>query len=245
MTVNEALAQDDGEGALMTLTEHLTELRSRLIKCLVAVGGMTVVCLFFAGPLIDWLKATAPPELTFHTRHPTEVFVVYVKVAGISGMFFSMPLIFYQIWAFIQPGLRKIERRYAQAFVPSFAIFFFGGALFARYVAIPLGVSFLLAFAGGLAEPVYMIGDYVSFVLVLMLVFGLLFEFPILLYLAGSVGLVRSEQLRKKRGIVLLGIFIAAAALTPTPDAGTQVALGLPLYVLFEITLRVMSWRGF
>ncbi len=228
----------------MSLVEHLTELRDRLLVCLAAVAILTIVCLFFSGWIIDWIKQTAPPELKFYTTRPTEVFTVYVKTGAIAGLFLAMPVIFYQVWQFVRPGLKRSEVDFTGVFVPAFAICFFGGAALARYVAIPLGVAFLVGFAEGIADPLYTVSDYTSFVLQLMLIFGILFEFPIILYAMGAMGLVTSEMLRDKRKIVIFGIFVVAAGATPTTDVGTQVVLAVPLVCLYEITIWALRIRG-
>ncbi len=228
----------------MSLVDHLTELRNRLLVCFSTLGGMTVVCLFFSDRIIGWLKATAPGNMKFYTTNPTEVFSVYVKTAAITALVLSVPVLFYQLWEFIRPGLKKTERRYTRIFVPAFTAFFFIGAAFARYVAVPMGVSFLVGFADGIAEPLYTVGDYTSFVLQLMLVCGMLFEFPIVLYLMGSMGLVSSPLLRKKRKVVVFWIFVISALVTPSTDAGTQMAMALPIVVLYELTLLLMRFRG-
>lgn len=235
---------EEPEDAVMSLADHLGELRNRLLVCLCSIGGLTLLCLFFSGWIIDWLKATAPSGLRFYTTNPTEAFSVYVKTAAISGLVLSTPLIFYQCWEFIRPGLHTSERQYTRIFVPAFALFFFTGAGFARYVAVPMGVAFLVEFAQGIAEPIYTVSDYTSFVLELMLICGVLFEFPILLYLMASLGLISSDLLRRKRKLVVFWIFVASAGLTPSTDVGTQMAMALPIVVLFEATVLVLRWRG-
>ncbi len=235
---------EEPEDAVMSLADHLGELRNRLLVCLCSIGGLTLLCLFFSGWLIDWLKATAPSGLRFYTTNPTEAFSVYVKTAAISGLVLSTPLIFHQCWEFIRPGLHTTERQYTRIFVPAFALFFFTGAGFARYVAVPMGVAFLVEFAQGIAEPIYTVGDYTSFVLELMLICGVLFEFPILLFLMASVGLISSDLLRRKRKLVVFWIFVASAGLTPSTDVGTQMAMALPIVLLFEATIVVLRMRG-
>ncbi|MBI3893685.1 MAG: twin-arginine translocase subunit TatC [Candidatus Wallbacteria bacterium] len=232
------------DDVVMSLVDHLTELRNRLLASFTALGVLTMLCLFISDRLIAWLKATAPPDLEFYTTNPTEVFTVYVKTAAIGALVLAIPFLFYQLWEFIRPGLKKTERKYTRVFVPVFTLFFFIGAAFARYVAIPLGVAFLIGFAKGIAKPIYTVSEYTSFVLELMLVCGLLFEFPIILYLMGSLGLVTSTMLRNKRKHVIFWIFVIAAGVTPSTDAGTQIAMALPICVLFEITIVVMRLRG-
>jgi sec-independent protein translocase protein TatC len=232
------------EDAVMSLTDHLGELRNRLLACLCGIGGLTLLCLFFSGWIIDWLKATAPSGLRFYTTNPTEAFSVYVKTAAISGLVLSTPLIFYQCWEFIRPGLHTSERQHTRIFVPAFALFFFAGAGFARYVVVPMGVAFLVGFAQGIAEPIYTVGDYTSFVLQLMLICGVLFEFPILLYMMASFGLITTELLRRKRKFVFFWIFVASAGLTPSTDVGTQMAMAIPIVLLFEATIVVLRMRG-
>ncbi|MBI4872686.1 MAG: twin-arginine translocase subunit TatC [Candidatus Riflebacteria bacterium] len=236
---------DDGpEEAVTSLTDHLTELRDRLLICLSSIGGFTVVCLFFSSWLIDWLKATAPAGLHFYTTNPTEAFSVYVKTAAVAGLVLSVPVISYHLWEFIRPGLHHSERAMTSAFAPAFVILFFTGALFARYAAVPMGVAFLVDFAQGIAEPLYTVGDYTGFVLQLMMICGILFEFPILLYMAGSMGFVTTELLRRKRRLVIFWIFVISAALTPSVDIGTQLAMAVPIVLLYEATILLMRVRG-
>lgn len=241
-------SKDDIDERKMPLLAHVIELRNRLVYSVVAFIVAFGVCYYFAEyiyaflvrPLADALPEGADRRLIFTGL--TETFVTYLKVAMYAGLFVSFPVIATQIWIFIAPGLYKTERR---AFLPYLVatpiLFFLGGAL-VYYFVMPLAWHFLLSFespgvAGGLPiEVLPKVDQYLSLVMALIFAFGVSFQLPILLTLMARVGLVTSAGLASKRRYAIVIFFIIAAILTP-PDAISQVALAIPLILLYEASV--------
>ncbi len=186
---------------------------------------------------------TAVPgqKLVFLT--PTEAFWVYMKVALISGLILALPVVLYQIWSFVAPGLYRHEKRYAGPFVMVGSLFFLAGATFAQLVVIPFAMRFLVGFPGPDLTPMISVGAYVDFVLKFTLAFGVVFELPVVITLASRMGFVTPRMLSKNRKYAILINFIIAAVLTPTPDIFNQVLMAGPLCLLYE--LGIISARIF
>jgi len=225
------------DGKVMSFLGHLEELRHRLIKSIASVLLLSIVFYFFSERVIDYL--TAPVNVTYFTS-PTEAFSIRIKLSLILGLMASIPLVLYQIWKFVVPGLTKKEVKYVFPVVFFSSLFFLGGASFCYFLVLPLGIKFLLGFQTERLLPLIKIGDYVSFVAWMVLAFGLVFQLPILTFFLGKIGLVSSLTLRKGRKYAFLGILILAAVLTPSPDVFSQLLLAIPLYVLYEVSIIVV-----
>lgn len=167
---------------------------------------------------------------------PAEALFVSLKVSFFAGIIISLPVVIYQVWSFISPGLVKKERRYTLPFVIIATIFFLGGVAFAYFVILPLGLKFLLTFGARYWKPNITVGNYLSFSLKLMFAFGAVFELPLVITFLSMLGIVTPKQLSKNRKYVFLLCFIIGAILTP-PDIFTQVLMAIPLMVLFEISI--------
>jgi sec-independent protein translocase protein TatC len=221
-----------------TLISHLLELRDRLLKSMVAVGIAFVPCViymnqlftFIARPLIRKLPAGASLIAT----GVVAPFTVPFKMALLLAVGIAMPFVLYQAWAFVAPGLYKHEKKLAVPLLISSIILFYLGAAFAYYVVFPAMLTFLIASTPHGVQMMTDIGAYLDFVMVLVLAFGLAFEVPVATVLLVWTGFVNIKTLKKNRGFVLLGIFIFAAFVTP-PDAVSQSALAIPMYLLYEI----------
>jgi len=189
-------------------------------------------------------QTTTSPRLI--VLSPAAGFVSYIRIALMAGLILSSPWVFYQIWMFIAAGLYPHERKYVHSAVPFSATLFVIGALFFLFVVAPLTLGFLVKFNEDLlgARSSFTFSDYISFVTMLMLVFGIAFQTPIAIFFLNKTGLVSIEALRKSRKVVILIIFIVAAMATP-PDVFSQVTLAIPLYLLFElgILLSILSER--
>ena len=235
----------------MTLVEHLDELRHRLIVCIVAIAGGAVVGWFLYGPVLDLIlnpycdywKTTDPKLRVTETcalffQEPLGAMVVKLKIVVFIGLLVALPVLLYQLWMFIVPGLTKKERRMAIPFVGSSFLLFALGALFA-YLTLPRGLSFLLGFAGEQFTPILTGDRFVAFVILVAVAFGLAFEFPVLLVFLEMVGVLSTEKLRKWRRFAFLGIAIFAAVITPSSDPYTMLAMTIPMWLFYEAAIII------
>jgi sec-independent protein translocase protein TatC len=227
-----AIGSDDR----LPFTDHLDELRHRLIISLVGIGIGFAVSYGFSQQLLLLLQRPMPARLVFIA--PTEAFFVNLKVAFYAGLFLSVPLLLLQIWKFVAPGLYAHERRYSFPFLIISTVQFLIGAIFAYVVVLPIALHFLIAQGGELWKPNITLSNYLSFCMRLILAAGLTFEFPVLMYFLAKVGVVTPEFLVKNRKYAVLVAFILAAILTP-PDVFSQVLLAVPLFLLFEVSIIV------
>ena len=220
------------------LTEHLDELRRRLIRALIALGVGTALCYNFAeriySALLSPLTATLPADSHLIFTELTEAFLTYFKMALWGGFVLASPVIFYQAWRFVSPGMYLKERKLFLVFAAWSTFGFLAGMAFAYFVAIPAILSFFLSFGRSVVVPMPSMRESLSLVLRLLLIFGVMFELPLALFLAGRGGILTPEFLRKWRKGAVLGAFLLAAVLTP-PDAVSQIMVAFPLYALFEI----------
>ncbi len=221
-----------------SLLSHLFELRDRLLRAVLATFVIAIPCLYFANRIFSWLSepllAQLPAGTTLIATSVMAPFMTPFKLGLLAAIFFAMPIILYQIWAFVAPGLYKHERRFAMPLFISSVILFYGGAAFAYYVVFPLAFQF---FVGTTPEGVRMMTDmtqYMDFAVLMFFAFGLAFEIPVATVLLVRTGLVRRQTLTKNRGYVILAIFIVAAFLTP-PDPISQTMMAIPMYLLYEV----------
>jgi sec-independent protein translocase protein TatC len=240
----------DPEGA-MTLVEHLEELRRRLFISLGAIVLGSAVGWFLYNPLLnlmtnpfcDWVRtlpqAQRPPAgCRLLATGPIDPVMVKLKVVAILGLFLALPVVLYQLWAFIVPGLTKRERRMAIPFVASSLLLFALGA-FVAYLTLPKALGFLLGFAGPNVTPYLTANSFLSFVLLVALAFGLTFEFPIILIFLMLVGVLSTARLRSWRRMAILIISIAAAVITPSADPYSMLAMMLPMVMFYEVAIIV------
>jgi len=217
----------------LTLIEHLEELRNRAIKSIVFIILASCLLYGFVDIILPGLVRPAG-RLVFIA--PQEAFIARIKISLFGGLFLSAPFVIYEIWKFVSSGLRPNEKKYILIFGPLSLIFFFLGAFFGYFVIVPVGMSFLLGFATDLIIPMISISRYISFVGILTLSFGVIFELPLVSLFLTKIGLVTPAFLSNKRKHAVVLIFIAAAILTP-PDIITQCLMALPLLVLYEISI--------
>jgi sec-independent protein translocase protein TatC len=217
----------------LSFFEHLSELRKRILWSVVAVGIGFLLTFQFSDRIIKFLARPLSVKLAFMT--PTEAFWVNMKVAMITGLLLALPVVLFQVWAFVSPGLYPHERRYALPFVIIGTVFFAGGLAFALLVVIPFALKFLLTYKTEDLTPVLSIGSYVDFVLKFALAFGLVFELPLAITLASRMGVVTPQFLAKNRKYAILINFVIAAILTPTPDILNQTLMAGPLILLYEV----------
>jgi len=220
----------------MPFMEHLGELRTRIVRGLIGLLIGLVIAFPFSQKIVDYLAR--PIQATGNTLvflAVTEAFWVQMKVALIVGLFLAAPVILWQVWAFVAPGLHEHERKYAAPFVIIGSLLFVGGGAFSLKVVTPFAIQFLLSYSRPGLQPMISIGSYVDFLLKFTLAFGLVFELPLALTLMARMGLVTAKALAKNRKYAVLGAFVAAAILTPTPDAFNQALMAGPLIILYEV----------
>ena len=226
----------------MTLVDHLAELRDRIVKVLIVVILTSLVGFYFATPIIGILVAPLPNNQLQFTGLG-DAFFINVKIAIVVGIILAMPVILYQVWAFIAPGLTDAERRTVRPWIPIALVFFAGGVGLAYFV-LPYAVQFLMGFSSQYLNPLITAGPYFDFVTTMFLVFGLIMEFPILLFGLSRVGIVTSERLSSARRMAILVIAIFAAAATPGGDLVSPFVLGITMYLLYEGTIFVIRRSG-
>lgn len=223
---------------VMPFLDHLEELRQRLLKCIFSIMIFSVISYFFSKQIMKILLLPYPEAEKLIFLAPTEGFITYIKISVFVGIIFSLPVIFYQLWKFIAPGLYNKEKKYIPTIVFFSTFFFLTGALFCYFVIIPFGLKFLLGFSTDQLEPNIQIKEYLKFVTLLIMVFGIIFELPLLSYFLTKMGLLTPEFMKTKRRYGIVTIFILAAILTP-PDIVTQIFLALPLILLYEVSIWV------
>ena len=224
------------EAKVLTILEHLQEFRRRLIIASVALLLGVVVSAVFTQQLLDWLTTPAKDQvedLAIIYTEPLEYWGTYFRVALVAGLAIAMPVIVYELLAFVGPGLTRQERRWVYPLVLGATLAFLGGAAFAYYVELPPALRFLLGFSGDVAEPNLKIGSYVNFVTRLMLVTGLVFEMPLLVMGLAKLGVVNSRRLLGWWRYALVLAFVVAAIVTPSIDPVTQALVAGPIIVLY------------
>lgn len=236
MHVNRWKKGDGVDDRPMTIIEHLEELRRRLLIALAAFAVAMVVSFVFA----EWILAQliAPVGRVVFLA-PTEAFFVRLKMAALAGAFLSLPVVLYQLWRFVGVGLTRTERRYALSLLPFSVLLFAGGAAFAFFAILPVGVHFLLSYQTPQLTPMISIGAYTSFATAFVLAFGLVFQLPIVVLFLARVGIVTPAQLAAGRRYALLGIVVLSAVLTPGGDVISQALMALPTYLLYEISIWI------
>lgn len=242
-------AQDGEQADRLPFLSHLEELRSRLIKSVVAVAGGFFLCYGFSDKLFEFVSKPIKDALDkagghMQILHPMEGFMTDLKVSIVAGLVLALPVILYQVWKFVAPGLYAHEKRYIWPFVAAATSFFLAGASFAYWVVFPLAFPILFGYAGKGVLPMPSKESALALPLKLLLSFGIIFELPVVVFFLAKMGIVHYRMLSKNRGYALVGILIVAAFLTPTGDPFNQLLMAVPLYVLFEISIVVARVFG-
>jgi len=225
----------------MTFVGHLEELRSRLIVCLASVLVFSIAIWFFSKEILDFI--TRDISKVYFTA-VTEAFGVRIKISMWGGLAAGVPIILYQAWQFVVPGLLERESKAAFGVIFFGTLFFIVGGAFCFTVVLPVAVQFLLSFQTEKLAPIITVGDYVGFVAFMIFAFGAVFELPVVAFFLGKLGIVDAPMLASGRRWAVIIILIVAAAVTPTPDLFSQIALAVPLYILYEISIWVVRITG-
>lgn len=234
----------------MPFTQHLEELRRRLIISIAAVGVGFLISYAFKEKIFTilmkpWIQALpAGQEAKLIYTAPHEAFFTYLKVSFISGVGIAVPVIMFQLWRFIAPGLYENEKRYLIPIVFFSSIFFLGGALFGYFFVFPVGFQFFTSFANEYITPMVSTQEFLKFSMRLLLAFGFVFELPIFAFFLGKLGLISAQFLRRQRRVAIVVIFIVAAMLTPGPDVFSQLLMAGPLLILYEASVWIVHFFG-
>jgi sec-independent protein translocase protein TatC len=227
----------------MSLVGHLAELRDRLIRMVLAIVVLSIVGFLLGDQIVAILKAPIPGGKPLYYTGLGDAFVIKLKIAIVVGIILAMPVILWQAWGFVSPGLTQAERRTVRPWIPLALLFFVVGTSIA-YLILPYAAGFLIGFSTEDLVPLITAGAYFDFVTTMFLAFGLIMEFPIILYGLSRVGIVTSQRLVRARRMAILGIAIFATAITPGGDLVSPGVLGLTMYVLFEGTIFFIRRSG-
>ena len=235
------------------LTEHLGELRNRILISVIVVTIAFGICFNYSEYIFNLLTSPLHYTLEFSIHNPyisyipsnkpginlvflapAEALWMHMKIAFISAFILSSPLVFFEVWRFIAPGLLEKERKYALPFIVTTSFLFLIGALFCFIIILPFAMNFLLNYKTQNLQPMISVEKYMDFCLKFILAFGAIFELPVILVFLTRMGIVTHEFLAKNRKYAVLIAFIAAAVLTPTPDAFNQTLMAVPIIILYE-----------
>lgn len=230
----------------MSLVDHLAELRRRIFVAVLALAVASIVGWFLEPRVLDIFVAPLRQQTDVGLKFIGlgDAFAIRLKIAVVVGIILAMPIFLLQGWRFVSPGLTPHERSVARPWLPLAYVFFLIGTAVA-YVVLPFAVQFLLSFAEpGSLEPLITASEYFGFVTNLILAFGLVMQFPLVITFLAEAGLITSARLRSSRRYVILAIAIFAAVITPGGDLVSPTTLGVVMYLLYEFTIQLIRWRG-
>jgi sec-independent protein translocase protein TatC len=235
-------AAQPADETVMSLVDHLGELRTRIFRSIIAVVVGSTVGFYFATDVRVFLQRPLG-NIPLQVLGVGDAFFIQVKISLVIGIILAMPVLLYQLWAFIAPGLTPNERKVIRPWIPMALIFFALGVIIA-YVVLPFAIQFLFSFTDDTLQARPAAGQYFDFVTTMFLAFGLVMEFPILLVGLSLVGIVTSQRLSSMRRMVILGIAIFSAVVTPGGDLVSPFVLGITMYILFELTVLFIRRSG-
>lgn len=234
--VNEQTTTNNGS---MSIIAHLTELRKRLIRSLIAIGIGSCVAYYF---IEDIMHILTGPAGKLYYMQPAEAFFTYIKVAVFVGFLLALPIVLYQIWRFVLPALIGMERYLISVIVPISLILFLAGLAFSFFFVMPAGIKFLMGFSTEELQPMFSLKQYFDFVIAFLLPFGFIFEMPLAIILLAKVGIVSSKFLAKQQRIVIFLTFVVGAIISPTPDVFSQSMIAIPMILLYEISYVIVRF---
>ena len=227
----------------MSLFEHLEALRKVIIISVIAIVIGSIVAYNYVDYFLNiLLQPVTALKMKLVFINVTEAFMTKFKLAILLGIIGSSPIILWQIWSFISPGLKPGERKFILRMIPVIILLFVAGILFAFFTVFQIATRFLLQFGGDIMSPMITIGKYISFALNFLVPFGLVFELPVVVYILAKLNIISHEFLVKNRKYALLIVFILAAALTPGPDVISQLLMAAPLLILYEISIFIAKF---
>lgn len=231
-------------GKVMSLWEHLNDLRAVVVKSGLFVLLLFFIALAFSTQLIEFLKVPLVDALpeganSLHFTGPMDVFSASLKVSFLVALILGCPVWLYQFWRFFEPGLYPSERKYILPFIIASVLLFFSGVLFCYFVMMPMALQFLIGMGLEVGTPIITINDYVSLLTILTLGFGLVFETPVILVLLAFLDLISAQTLSEHRRVIIVVILVVAAILTP-PDPVSQIAMALPMYLMYEVSIIII-----
>ena len=237
------MRSDELDSKAQSLYEHLSELRSRIINCVYILVISTGFCYAYSETIFDYVRkpiaAYLPGGGLIYTG-PLDKFIAHLKLSVVCGILVACPLLLYQVWKFIAPGLYAKERKYAIGFIAAGTGLFFLGASFSYFIALPMAFDFLMSFGGDVDKPMISIDQYMGFFTQMCLMFGVAFELPLVIIVLGMMGVVSQAFLRKNRRYAVMLLAILAAIITP-PDVLSMMLMLTPMWLLFEISVFVVG----
>jgi sec-independent protein translocase protein TatC len=226
---------------------HLKELRDRLVACIIALGIAFGFTYYFKEKIFAFLMnpfiRVMPPKSSFIFTGITEAFITYFKISIVAALFVAAPVILYQFWMFVAPGLYEKEKKYVYPFIFFGSLCFACGGLFCYFIVLPYIFKFFVSYAAEFVIPMPDLKGYMSLTLKMLIIFGVIFELPLIAFYLGKAGIINSKMLASKRRYAILGIFILSAVITP-PDVASQILLAIPLWGLYEISILITRFFG-
>ena len=226
---------------------HLKELRDRILICIYALAIAFIFTYYFKERIFDFLMQpfirVMPAKSSFIFTGITEAFITYFKISIVTAMFIAAPVILYEFWMFVAPGLHEKEKKYVFPFILFGSISFLCGALFCYYFVMPFIYKFFVSYAAEFIIPMPTLKDYMSLTLKMLIMFGVIFELPLIVFYLSRAGIINFKMLSTKRRYAILGIFILSAIITP-PDVASQLLVAIPLCGLYEISILIARIFG-
>lgn len=226
---------------------HLKELRDRLVVCIIGLAIAFIVTYIFKERMFAFLMRpfveVMPAQSSFIFTGVTEAFVTYFKISIVAALFLAAPVILYEVWMFVAPGLYEKEKKYVIPFIALGSIFFIIGGLFCYHVVLPYIYRFFVSYAGPSIIPMPSLKEYMNLTLKMLIIFGLIFQMPLVAYYLSKAGIIKYRVLAKKRRYAILGIVVVSAVITP-PEITSQLLMALPMYGLFEISIVIARVFG-